>query len=134
MLSTTLLPIALLFSAVSSIDVTIWDNKDCHGGTNAIRSLYATPMDCYKRGDFEIDLQIGGRGGMKEQAISAGIKDSVAASQYVVFFSSDDCNPDNVIDNAWLDKGCSSLLPVNPKEYKSWSVWDMCAEPGCSLG
>ncbi|KAH7346962.1 hypothetical protein BKA66DRAFT_433135, partial [Pyrenochaeta sp. MPI-SDFR-AT-0127] len=99
-----------------------------------IRKLYALPMECYKRGDFEVELQINNRGGMKEQAIAAAAKDTASASQYVVFFTTDDCNPDNVIDNAWLDYGCSSMLPNNPHDYKSWSVWDMCVgEPGCSL-
>jgi len=91
-------------------------------------------MECYKRGDFEIQLQIDGIGGMKEKAIAAMAGDAESASEYVVFFTSDDCNPDNVIDNAWLDSGCSSLLPNKPHDYQSWSVWDMCLdEPGCSL-
>lgn len=91
-------------------------------------------MDCHKRGEFEVQLQIDGIGGMKEQAIAAMAKDENSMSQYVVFFSSDDCNPDNAIDNAWLDSGCSSMLPVDPHDYQSWSVWDMCLEePGCSL-
>jgi hypothetical protein len=99
-----------------------------------IRNLYALPMECYKRGDFEIELQINNIGGVKELAIAAAIKDTASASQYVVFFTTDDCNPDNVIDNAWLDDGCSSRLPKVPLDYKSWSVWDMClTEPGCSL-
>jgi hypothetical protein len=91
-------------------------------------------MDCYKRGDFEVELQIDGRGGMKEQAIAAMFNDTASASQYVVFFTVEDCNPDSVIDNAWLDYGCSSSLPNNPADYKSWSVWDMCTgDVGCSL-
>jgi hypothetical protein len=91
-------------------------------------------MECYKKGDFEIELQIAGIGGMKEQAIAAAAYDTASVSQIVAFFTSDDCNPDNAIDNAWLEDGCSSRLPVNPKDYKSWSVWDMCGgEVGCSL-
>ena len=71
---------------------------------------------------------------MKEQAIAAGAKDTASESQYVVFFTGDDCNPDTVIDNAWLDNGCSAKLPNNPHDYKSWSVWDMCMEgAGCTL-
>jgi len=96
--------------------------------------LYANPMECYKRGDFEVLKQLQHIGGMKEIAVAAGINDEVSASQYVVFFTGEDCNPDNVIDNAWLDEGCSSDLPNKPLDYKSWSVWDMCAgEAGCTL-
>ncbi|KAF1851752.1 uncharacterized protein K460DRAFT_266846, partial [Cucurbitaria berberidis CBS 394.84] len=86
---------------------------------SVLRSLYALPMDCYKRGDFEVELQLDNRGGMKEQAVGAVAKDAASASQYVVFFTTDDCNPENVIDNAWLDYGCSSGLPNNPHGYKS---------------
>ncbi|KAH3942835.1 hypothetical protein HBI56_052210 [Parastagonospora nodorum] len=124
----------LMISSVYGMDVTVWANKDCHG-FNSIRRWYAKPMECYKRGEFEVQLQIDGIGGIKELALAAAITDSKDASQYVVFFTTDDCNPDSVIDNAWLDKGCSSKLPNAPTEYKSWSVWDMCAnsEPECSL-
>lgn len=91
-------------------------------------------MECYKRGDFEVQLQIDGIGGVKELALAAAISDVASASQYVVFFKTEDCDPDNVIDNAWLDMGCSSRLPNVPTDYKSWSVWDMCiTEPGCTL-
>ena len=92
-------------------------------------------MECHLRGDFEVQLQIDGIGGWAEKAIAAQINDTASASQYVVFFTDEECNPDNVIDNAWLDNGCSSLLGNNPSDYKSWAVWDMCPEeePGCSL-
>jgi hypothetical protein len=102
---------------------------------SAIRKVYVLPMECYKRGEFEVQLQIDGIGGVKELALAASIDDVASASQYVVFFKTEDCDPDNVIDNAWLDSGCSSRLPNVPTDYKSWSVWDMCAtaEPGCSL-
>ncbi|KAH7090485.1 hypothetical protein FB567DRAFT_519972 [Paraphoma chrysanthemicola] len=126
--------LALIVCGVCSMDVEIWDNKDCHGGSNLIHRLYALPMYCYKRGDFEVYIQLQGIGGMKEQAIAARANDTASESQYVAFFTTEDCNPDNVIDNAWLDNGCSSKLPNNPADWKSWSVWDMCAGiAGCSL-
>jgi hypothetical protein len=91
-------------------------------------------MECYKKGDFKVALQLSGIGGMEEKAIAAGMNDTASASQYVVFFTSDDCNPDSIIENAWLESGCSSRLPNNPYNYKSWSVWDMCLDQmGCSL-
>jgi hypothetical protein len=91
-------------------------------------------MYCYRRGDFELAVQLEGIGGMKEQAVAARANDTASESQYVAFFTGEDCNPDGVIDNAWLDEGCSSRLPNNPLGYKSWSVWDMCAGVvGCSL-
>lgn len=91
-------------------------------------------MYCYRRGDFELVVQLEGIGGMKEQAVAARANDTASESQYVAFFTGEDCNPDGVIDNAWLDEGCSSRLPNNPLGYKSWSVWDMCdGVVGCSL-
>jgi hypothetical protein len=99
-----------------------------------IRNLYALPTECYKRGDFEVDLQIQGVGGWEKKDIATMVNDTVSASQYVVFFTGEDCNPDSVIDNACSDDGCSTLLPNNPSDYQSWSVWDTClGKPGCSL-
>lgn len=40
------------------------------------------------------------------------------ATYYTVFFTGDDCNPDDMID--FFDTGC---LTVN---YKSFEVWNMC--------
>lgn len=65
-----------------------------------IRKLFAEPMDCYKRGDFEVQLQIDGIGGIKELAIAASIQELSSASHSVVLFTSDDCEPDNAIDSA----------------------------------
>lgn len=92
-------------------------------------------MECYKRGDFEVQLQIDGIGGIKELAIAASMQDIASMSQSVVFFTTDDCEPDNAIDDAWLWDGCSSRLHNVPTEYKSWSVWDYCpeGESGCTL-
>jgi hypothetical protein len=103
--------------------------------SSVIRNLYVLPMEkCFHRGEFVVDQKTDGIGGNQEKAIATMVKDTASVSQYVVFFSDDDCDPDSAIDNAWLDDGCSSLLPNNPKEYKSWTVWDMCLEElGCSL-
>ncbi|KAH8711915.1 hypothetical protein GQ44DRAFT_557977, partial [Phaeosphaeriaceae sp. PMI808] len=84
-----------------------------------LRRVYAPPMECYKRGEFEIELEIDNIGGMKELAIAAMANDTASVSQYVVFFTSDGCEPSNIIDNALLDNGCSSKLPNNPFDYKS---------------
>jgi hypothetical protein len=92
-------------------------------------------MECYVRGDFVVQQKIEGIGGNDEKALATWVNDTASASQYVVFFNNEDCNPDGVIENAWLEEGCSSWLPNDPaKDYKSWSVWDMCLEePGCSM-
>jgi hypothetical protein len=76
-----------------------------------------------------------GKGGVKEKAIATNSDvDLYSQSQYVVFFTSEYCNPDDAIDNAWLDEGCSKNLPNNPKDWQSWAVWDMCLDnPGCDL-
>jgi hypothetical protein len=72
--------------------------------------------------------------GWEEKGIVTMVNDTASVSQYVVFFTVEDCNPDSVIDNVWLYDGCSSFLPNNPHEYQSWSIWDKCLEePGCSF-
>jgi hypothetical protein len=103
--------------------------------SSVIRNLYVLPMEkCFHRGEFVVDQKTDGIGGNQEKAIATMVKDTASVSQYVVFFSDDDCDPDSAIDNAWLEDGFSSLLPNNPKEYKSWNVWDLCLEElGCSL-
>jgi hypothetical protein len=34
MLTLKIVPVAFLLSQACCMDVEIWDNKDCHGGTN----------------------------------------------------------------------------------------------------
>lgn len=125
----------LLLRASIGINVTIWDSPTCTG-IGDMRRLYLVPDDgCFVRGQYEVDLELVGQGGRNELAVSASINDPASESEFVIFFTSEDCNPDNVIDGAWLDDKCSSLLE-NEKvaDYKSWAVWDMCmGDVGCSL-
>lgn len=97
--------------------------------------------DCYKRTYFaDLKRLQQGPGGMKERAIEANMMPENDTHQYVVFFDNDDCNLDGVIDNAWLDGGCSSSLANNPAKindgagWKGWSVWDKCeGETECTM-
>jgi hypothetical protein len=120
-------------------------NFPCHprevtnqGLIAVMASVNAIPHECYKRGDFEIaydQKSTTSNGGQREKAIAVTTDgDLITQSQYIAFFTSDDCEPKNAIDNAWLDEGCSNNLPNNPKDWASWAVWDMCEDkPGCDL-
>lgn len=70
-------------------------------------------------------------GGEPELAIAASIYDEESQSEYIAFFSSNDCNPDNLINDTFLERGCRD---EKAKDYQSWAVWDTCEEEGCSLG
>jgi hypothetical protein len=105
-----------------------------------IKRLFVEPMECFKRDDFTVLAEIEGIDGLREKSIGAIPNGTYSESEYVVFFTSDDCDTNNVIDNAWLAGSplggtrCSSHLPNQPHDYQSWSVWDMCGgEPDCTL-
>ena len=91
--------------------------------------------ECYARGKFEIQHEIDGRGGVKEQAIAAMARDDESDSHFVVFFTDELCTPDKRILDADLQDGCMSRLKVVPTNYKSWMVYDMCppGQTGCTL-
>jgi len=97
-------------------------------------------MECFKRGDFVVLAELENMGGLREKAISAAPNGTSDAAEIVAFFTSENCDVDTVIDNAWLaadyygSPSCSSYLPNDPHDYSSWSVWDMCGgEADCSL-
>lgn len=75
------------------------------------------------------------RGGLEEKALNVGIWDTASESQMVVFFTTDDCDPDHVIEEVWLDDDCSGKFANKLQDWKSWAVWDMCeGDVGCDLG
>ncbi|KAJ4304608.1 hypothetical protein N0V90_000134 [Kalmusia sp. IMI 367209] len=122
------LGLASSYGIVCAIHVILWDSIGCHG-FNDLRSLIAIEdYGCHRRGDVIVELELNGRGGHEEKAVSASSKNPNEASEMVVFFSSDDCDPDNLIEDAYLDEQCSSDLDNwdKVKDYKSWTVWDMC--------
>jgi hypothetical protein len=100
-----------------------------------IGRLYAVPFDeCYVRGDFKFLRDKAGQGGVQEKALAA-MTNGTDISQSIVFFTTNDCDPDNRIKDAETWKGCSANAQNNPKDgWKSWQVWDMCLDkPGCDL-
>jgi hypothetical protein len=133
MLATPLLTVSFLLLSVHALNVTIWADKMCRGALNDMRKFYAIPDDgCFVRGEVDTLLALEGRNGETEDAITVSINDEPSQSEFAVFFTSDDCNPDNIIEDVFLESGC---MDPKAKDYKSWAVWDTCAgEEGCSLG
>ncbi|KAF2749771.1 hypothetical protein M011DRAFT_511825 [Sporormia fimetaria CBS 119925] len=131
------LSFGILLVPALSINITIYDSPKCTGH-NDIRNFYVIQDDgCHERGETEVWLQLEeNRGGLREQAIAASPYDERSQSEFVVFFTTADCNPDNVIEDAWLDSGCNGvrLDPKVNEQYQSWTVWDMCeGVAGCTL-
>ena len=125
-----------LGTSVAAIHFALWDSEGCHGNNDLYRSIAKEEDGCHRRGDILVDLELDGRGGLAEKAISVGSPDPSETADIVVLFSSDDCSPDNIITNATFDEGCSGDLEGKnePIDYKSWTVWDLCeGKEGCSL-
>jgi len=67
--------------------------------------------------------------GVAASAILAG--DATDANYYMVYFGSDDCNPDNILEKGDLGKDWKSTC-VEPKtQYRSFQVYDVCTSLGC---
>ncbi|KAF2449701.1 hypothetical protein P171DRAFT_517365 [Karstenula rhodostoma CBS 690.94] len=128
MYSFRILTFAPLCGSVTALQYTLWDSEGCHGFNDLRRSVSTETDGCHVRGDVLVDLELEGRGGLKEQAISASTDGPNDAFEILVFFSTEDCFPENRIENAAMDEGCSSEMDVwdKAKEYKSWAVWNLC--------
>jgi hypothetical protein len=86
--------------------------------------------ECYHRGWFKGVKDGAGQGGVAEKALAA-LTNSTDMSQSIIFFTTNDCNPDNRIKVAETWKGCSANAHNNPKDgWQSWQVWDMCKQLG----
>jgi hypothetical protein len=75
-----------------------------------------------------------GNPGVLEMAVVAQPVEGIEEddSQYIVFFTSEDCEPSTMINIS--DAGCSTDLGGDIGEYKSWEIWDMCnGTIGCTL-
>jgi hypothetical protein len=124
----------------TALKVTVWGKKNCINLLGGITTSYVVPADgCFIKGESDAQLEYFGREGEHEVTVFANSTDDASESEFVVFFTSDDCNPDNLIEGAYLDDGCATAETVDgweaeAKDYKSWAVWDMCGgEIGCPL-
>jgi hypothetical protein len=124
--------ISLFFLAgVHGINITTYADPDCRG-LNAIRHFYAIPEDgCFVRGMEESLRELEGESVRVEVAVATQIDDVRSQSEFIAFFTSDDCDPDNIIEDAYLERGC---VKEKARDYKSWAVWDTCeGDEWCSL-
>jgi hypothetical protein len=135
--------LCVFLPSASSLEVWVWGEKGCHGDhAFIIRKLNLTDADgCFKKGELQIDLQLENEFGVTEQAVAVYPTISNAA-QMVAFFTSDDCDPDNAIEDGWIDgetwdrTSCSGTgdFAERVEDYQSWTVWDMCeGQLGCTL-
>jgi hypothetical protein len=138
---TNLFVVSAPFGDISSIQRA----DDCHAfylyqvanspSPADIHYLNAVPFDeCFARGDFKFINDQAGRGGLDEMALNA-FRNSSTISEAIVFFTTNDCDPDKRIKDADTGEGCSGDLKNDPKDsWNSWQVWDMClGKRGCDL-
>jgi hypothetical protein len=139
MLSKQFFPFILsLATGATALHASFWGVKGCHGFANDIGGREVIPEDgCVVKGEQEVLRELDGAGGYTEVAIAVSTDEESSQGHYAVFFSSEDCNPDNMIKGGFLDSGCSGRLEgweEEIKNYKSWAVWDVCeGDAGCSL-
>jgi hypothetical protein len=81
------------------------------------------------------ELQVPGTGcqkthaGVASSAILSG--DASDANYYMVYFSSDNCDPDNIIKKGDLGKDWKSTCVEPETSYGSFQVYDVCTSVGC---
>lgn len=118
----------LHFICLEALNVTVWRDETCRGdhATNikAHLNLYPTPI-CNVRNE-------------DENALAVKMESERDQSVYIMFYDSEDCNPDSRI--GVLDDGCSGVdsTETNPdfdsiRKWRSWTVSDMCEVEGCAL-
>ncbi|KAF1971233.1 hypothetical protein BU23DRAFT_570018 [Bimuria novae-zelandiae CBS 107.79] len=119
---------ALFETGALSLHYILWDSGGRHGFNDLYSSIAKEEEGCHRRGNIVVDLELKGRGGLEEQAISVGSSYFSEIWEVVALFSSEDCNPDNLIENAYFDDGCSGDIEGWDEaiDYKSWAVWDLC--------
>lgn len=128
-----LLLFATTFHLISPMRVTVWDNAKCKALGPSWTGFLGPTSGCQFRGMDRGDRPDDIRDEQEAGVIAKMVEDSEEdASQFIVFFEGEDCDPDKII--ARSDEGvCSSNLP-NIDKYGSWEIWDMCnGTPGCDL-
>ena len=129
-----LLRYAVAFLTVSgvfgSMEIVAWKSEDCSGKNDLRTKLdLRLHVGCIKRGDVAQQLQVETLEDLEEEkAISAYQDGSIyAQSQQVVFFTSEDCDPDTEIENGWIDDSCSNVKEeLKGEKWKSYEMRDAC--------
>lgn len=136
LLATLALSIGVL---CSEIQITLWQSADCTGD-NDLKPTYDLQLyrGCNKRGDVAEQLQSEtGEKLRDEKSLSAYQDGSIQAqSQFVAFFTSEDCDPSTVIEGANVDDSCSSVFEsLRGDKWKSYEMRDACIGgfSGCDL-
>ena len=121
------------------IQITLWQSADCTGD-NDLKPTYDLQLHrgCNKRGDVAEQLQLEMREDLRdEKALSAYQDGSMKAqSQFIAFFTSDNCDPSTIIKDAYVDNSCSNVFESIRKDtWKSYEMRDACVGgfSGCNL-
>jgi hypothetical protein len=122
-----------------NIQITVWSTDDCTGD-GALRPQLDLRLDvgCIKRGDVAEQLEVELLEGQREEKSLSGYQDGsmAAQSQTVVFFTSEDCDPDTEIQGAYVDNSCSNVFEeLRGDKWKSYEMRDVCVGGyfGCDL-
>lgn len=124
----------------NNIQITLWQSPDCTGDNNALRPQLDLRLHvgCNKRGDVSAQLELETLSdALPENSLSASQDGSMQAqSQTIVFYTSEDCNPDTEIEGAYVDNSCSNVFEeLKGDAWKSYEMRDACfgGFSGCDL-
>ncbi|KAF1999306.1 hypothetical protein P154DRAFT_229132 [Amniculicola lignicola CBS 123094] len=130
MLHNYLFSIPLAAVSINALHVVTWPNEDCRSFPAIYEDFLGPTNGCQQRyQDRGNPAWDGQERSVAVQMVEGNLEDE---TQFVVFFSSDDCDPKTIINTT--DDGCSSFLGDRIGEYMSWEIWDMCnGTVGCDL-
>lgn len=121
------------------LKVTLWQSADCTGDNDLLPKADMNLMrGCIKRGDVAQQLALEMHEEVREEkALSAYLDGSLKAqSQVIAFFTSENCDPSTLIENAYVDNSCSNVFKeLDGGNWKSWEMRDACLGgfSGCDM-
>ncbi|KAH7109469.1 hypothetical protein B0J11DRAFT_236917 [Dendryphion nanum] len=120
MLLLCFLTFQLLLPPMLAMQITIWDSNGCKTMPPSWKGFLGPGNGCQVRYQ---DRGNPNRDRYETGVIAQMVEDSEEdASQIIVFFEGDDCDPKRIITRS--DKGTCSQ-PIAGK-YGSWEIWDLC--------
>jgi hypothetical protein len=101
----------------NAFQVTFYTGSGCRSGS---------PVTLMQRP--EQGCQTNYAGSSKSQILKGDGSDK---SFYMVYFSTDDCDPDHIIKKEDLGDNYSNKCVDTSGGYKSFQVWNVCEKPNC---
>ena len=116
-ISSALILLTTLTASTSAFSVTSYSGRQCR--SQSLGTVIQVPdSGCQKA-----------FAGVAASATLSG--DASDANYFMMYFSSDDCNPDNIITRGDLGKDWKTTCVTPETSYASFQVYNVCEKPGC---